>query len=386
MLRGLLKRLFVGPVQSTYLVESSTGAPLVSPHGALRQTPVYRAVTLIAGDVARIESRFPASPVADALWRNPTRLMPAYEFRRSLTMQACLWGNAFALINRTRGGELLELIPLDADSVSLDTTGPVPFYRSSQYGDRIPMESMLHLRAPGTTGLWGESPVRLCQVALTTSAAQNQMTLSAYLNGGNPKIAIVTPGPLSLEARQRIMADYEQRHAGTANTGRPLVLAEGARIERISSSMDDTGLDAARQYSLEDVSRIYGVPSHMLMSTANTQYGSLEWSGRAYVDSCLSHWMNAWQAELLMKLATPFDSMTWDVDALVRPGIAEQMAALRTGVEAGFLTRNEARARLDLEPLPGLDEPTLALNVGTGGGQTNAGSDTSAEAGTPNDF
>ena len=385
MLRGLLKRLFVGPVQSTYLVESSTGAPLVSPHGALRQTPVYRAVTLISGDVARIESRFPASPVADALWRNPTRLMPAYEFRRSLTMQACLWGNAFALINRTRGGELLELIPLDADSVSLDTTGPVPFYRSSQY-DRIPMESMLHLRAPGTTGLWGESPVRLCQVALTTSAAQNQMTLSAYLNGGNPKIAIVTPGPLSLEARQRIMADYEQRHAGTANTGRPLVLAEGARIERISSTMDDTGLEAARKFSVGDVARIYGVPASYLSEDVGSSYGSMEWLSRMYVDACLSHWMQAWQAELLMKLATPFDSMTWDVDALVRPGIAEQMAALRTGVEAGFLTRNEARARLDLEPLPGLDEPTLALNVGTGGGQTNAGSDTSAEAGTPNDF
>ena len=385
MLRGLLKRLFVGPVQSTYLVESSTGAPLVSPHGALRQTPVYRAVTLISGDVARIESRFPGSPVADALWRNPTRLMPAYEFRRSLTMQACLWGNAFALINRTRGGELLELIPLDADSVSLDTTGPVPFYRSSQY-DRIPMESMLHLRAPGTTGLWGESPVRLCQVALTTSAAQNQMTLSAYLNGGNPKIAIVTPGPLSLEARQRIMADYEQRHAGTANTGRPLVLAEGARIERISSTMDDTGLDAARKFSVGDVARIYGVPASYLSEDVGSSYGSMEWLSRMYVDACLSHWMQAWQAELLMKLATPFDSMTWDVDALVRPGIAEQMAALRTGVEAGFLTRNEARAKLDLEPLPGLDEPTLALNVGTGGGQTNAGSDTSAEAGTPNDF
>jgi hypothetical protein len=62
------------------------------------------------------------------------------------------------------------------------------------------------------------------------------------------------------------------------------------------------------------------------------------------------------------------------------------MSALRTGVEAGFLTRNEARARLDLEPLAGLDEPIVAKNMGTGGGTTNIGTDTSAEAGTPNDF
>ena len=62
------------------------------------------------------------------------------------------------------------------------------------------------------------------------------------------------------------------------------------------------------------------------------------------------------------------------------------LSALRTAVEAGFMTRNEAREELDLPPLPGLDEPTLALNVGTGGGSTNIGSDTSAEEGTPNDF
>jgi hypothetical protein len=50
------------------------------------------------------------------------------------------------------------------------------------------------------------------------------------------------------------------------------------------------------------------------------------------------------------------------------------------------MTRNEAREELDLAPLPGLDTPTLALNVGAGGGSTNIGDDTSESAGTPNDF
>ena len=35
-------------------------------------------------------------------------------------------------------------------------------------------------------------------------------------------------------------------------------------------------------------------------------------------------------------------------------------------------------------PLPGLDAPIQALNMGTGGGQTNIGTDTSA--GSSNDF
>jgi HK97 family phage portal protein len=384
MLRKLLNRLFVGYYPYTALpIESSGGPMLVTAINAIRYTPIYRATSLIASDIARTPATI-SDPTVDALWRNPSTLMPGYEFRRSLVLQSLLFGNSFALINRTVGGELIELIPLDAESVSLDTTQPRPYYRSSQYG-RLELEQVLHFRAPGTTGLWGDSPVRLCNTAVSLLASQERMALNAYSNGGNPKIALVHPGPLSLEARQRIMADYEARHSGSENAGRPVVLAEGMKVERISSTLDDTGLAEARRFSIADVSRIYGIPVSYLSESAGNTYGTMEWLSRMYVDSCLTQWMETVRAEILHKLA-PFGTMSFDIDSIVRPGMAEQMAALRTGVEAGFLTRNEARARLDLQPLPGLDEPTLALNVGTGGGSTNLGTDTSANAGSANDF
>jgi len=384
VLKRLLQRLFVGPYSATLLTEGGGSIPFVTASNALRYTPVYRAVSLIANDVARVELDV-SSPGAESLLATPSPLMSGHEFRRAMTMQLLLWGNAFAAINRTRGGELLELILLDPDSVSLDTTTAVPFYRTRAYGD-LQLDQVLHLKAPNTNGLWGESPISLCRTSLQLLAAQEDMALKAYSNAGNPKIALVHPGPLSLEARQRIMADYEAKHAGTANTGKPLVLAEGMRIERISSTLDDAGLQAARQYSVGDVSRIYGVPSSYLSENVGPSYGTLEWLSRMYVDACLQQWLNVWKAEVLSKLCAPGDTVTWDTDELVRPGMAETMAALRTAVEAGILTRNEAREELDLEPLPGLDAPIVALNMGTGGGQTNLGSDTSAQEGTPNDF
>ena len=101
-----------------------------------------------------------------------------------------------------------------------------------------------------------------------------------------------------------------------------------------------------------------------------------------YVDGCLLSWMSVWSSEIIDKLGAPTDKVDWDTDELVRPGMAENMAALRTAVEAGFLTRNEAREELDMEPLPGLDAPIQALNMGTGGGTTNVGNDTSMNAGS----
>jgi HK97 family phage portal protein len=385
MLRELFQR-WIGHYPTYGIMLPSTdraGMPSVTPLTALYYTPVYRACSLIAQDTARVGIET-SSTMLETLLRQPNRYMSGYEFRRAMMLQACLFGNSFALINRTRGGELLELMPLDIESVSLDVTGSEPYYRTRQYGD-VPLADMFHLRAIGLDGLWGESPVRLCKTSLTIMAAQESAQLEVMKNAGNPKLAIVHPGPLSAGAREAIAQKFTSDHGGAENAGKPLVLAEGMRVERISSTLEDSGISAARQYSIADVSRIYGVPVSYLGETTNA-YGSMEWLSRMYVDACLAHWFAAFKAESLAKLAGPADSFDFDTDMLVKPSLAEQFAALRTGVEAGIVTRNEARAVLDYPPLAGLDEPIVAKNMGTGGGTTNAGSDTSQEAGTPNDF
>ena len=61
-------------------------------------------------------------------------------------------------------------------------------------------------------------------------------------------------------------------------------------------------------------------------------------------------------------------------DPVIRHGA---FAALRTGIEAGIITRNEARSYMDFEEVEGGDDFLQALNMGTGGGATNLGDDTS---------
>ena len=361
-----------------------SAVPNVGPLTALRYTPVYRAVTLIAGDIARLNCKL-SEPTADVLWRQPSVWWGAFEFRRALMMNALLYGNGFALINRTKGGELLELLLLDNDNVSLDTQSGVPTYSVRGFLG-VPAADILHVRAPSTNGLWGESPINLCRTSIQILASQEQMALTSYRNAGNPKIALIHKAKIDEALMQKIENYYMKRHGGAENAGKPVVLGDDVRIERISSTLDDTGLEAARKYSIADVSRLYGVPASYLSEDVGSSYGTMEWLSRMYVDGCLAAWMAAVESELKAKLMNPYASVSWDTDALIRPGVAEQMAALRTGVEGGYLTRNEARAKLDLKPLEGLDAPTLALNVGTGGGSSNLGSDTSEEEGTPNDF
>ncbi len=378
MLRELWSRIFEtrAPGATVFMPTYDGFVPSVSASTSLQYTPVYRAASLIANDIARAPIVC-SDDIAARLLASPNRWQNGYDFRRSITLQALLYGNAFAIVNRTVGGDLIELLPVDSSSVSLDVSGAEPFYKTRQYGN-VAAGSMLHIKAIGLDGMWGDSPVRLCRVALQVMASQENAQLEVMRNAGNPKLALVSNGPLNASARQMISEDFATHHAGAANAGKPLVLSEGMKVERISSTLDDAGIAAARRYSVEDVSRIFGVPTSYLSEHSANAYGSMEWLSRMYLDACLSHWFAAWSAEISSKIAAQYSTVSFDTDMITKPSLAEQMAALRTGVEAGVITRNEARARLDLAPLAGLDTPIVALNMGTGGGATNIGADTSA--------
>lgn len=347
--------------------------PFIGPASALHFTPVYRAVNLIANDIARTPAEF-SSPSLERIWDRPNRWQSGYDFRRQMTMQALLYGNAFALINRKRNGDIYELVPLPIGSVTLDVTSPEPIYKSTQYGSLTP-ENILHIKASPIEGLWANSPIQLCKTAIVIGLNQENNIQKNAENGGLPNMAFIHPAQLNAAARQAVVNDYLKNHTGK-NAGKPMVLAENVKIEKISSTSVASDLEQARKYSIADVSRIYGVPTAFLGETSGNVYGSLEWMGRAYLDSCLTHWFQAWSSEIMLKLN---EEPLFDTDFLIRPSLAETFAALRTGVEASIITRNEAREMLDYDTVEGGDEFIVAKNMGQGGGQSNLGNDTSAK-------
>jgi HK97 family phage portal protein len=359
-------------VPSVYFPSSYTATPFATPTNVLGYTPVYRAATLISNDVGRTPASF-ENPDLERIWSRPNRFQSGYDFRRSMTQQAVLYGNSFALINRRKNGSIYELMPLSVGSVSLDVTGPDPVYITQEYG-KVQPENILHIKASLLEGLWASSPVNLCQTSLSIAIGQENATFDMVMNaGGVPKLVLISPNQLNIAARQAIQADYMKNHSGSANASKPIVISENMRVEKISSMFETDAFSKAKSLSIADVSRIFGVPPSYLGESTNT-YGTMEWLSRMYLDGCLSHWFESWKAEFELKLG---ESPIFDTDMIIRPSLAETFSALRVGVEAGIISRNEARAILDYDDEEGLDEFIIAKNMGTGGGTTNMGMDTS---------
>jgi len=375
-LRDLVRRAFgLSSVSASNLFlmqEAASSGERVTEETALQLAPVYRAVTLIANDLGRLPVNVAAgtargmepveSPVADLLNLDANRYHGAFEFRRTLSLMALRYGNAFAQIVRSGRGEVLELVPLLPADVTLHAKGSSIHYVHGEIGELQP-EDIIHLRAPGSDGLWGESPVRLAREALGLQKAMNKTAGALYANAGVPKLAFVHPGALSGAAMQSIADSYVSKHGGAANAGRPLVLGEGMRIERINQTLEDQMFAASRDFSVQEVSRIFGVPTVYLSEHSRSTFATVSELTRSYWDTCLVHWCAAWSDEIRRKLLPPGARLLWDTRDMLKGSFMEQVQALRSAVEAGLLTQNEARERLNLNPVDGGDEILRPANT-----------------------
>ncbi len=63
------------------------------------------------------------------------------------------------------------------------------------------------------------------------------------------------------------------------------------------------------------------------------------------------------------KLLAPGQKLVWDTRDLLKGSFSDQVSALRSAVEVGLLTQNEARERLGLNPVDGGDQVLRPANT-----------------------
>jgi hypothetical protein len=70
-----------------------------------------------------------------------------------------------------------------------------------------------------------------------------------------------------------------------------------------------------------------------------------------------------WSDEVRRKLLSPGQRLVWDTRDLLKGSFADQVGALRSAVEVGLLSQNEARERLGLNAVEGGDELLRPANT-----------------------
>ncbi len=336
----------------------------LSAETAPKLTAVWRAVALLSGVVAALPlKRYqPAQggrvEVDAPLLVDPHPTFTRFELLELAMVQLLLNGNFYAVKQTNKLGDVLHLLPV-AGTVTpkLDDDGNKTFEVPAADGTErktVGSDIILHIPGMGYNGVQGWSPIAMARQALAVGVAAEEFSARFFSNGSHLGGVLQTDNELTPDQAKDAKRSFHAKTAGLAKAHEVAVLQKGMKYQQIGIAPEDAQLIESRQFTIQDVGRLYGVPNHMLNETAgSTSWGSgLSEQVRGLLVFTAGPWLSRIEARFTKELAAPGEYDEFTRAGLLQSTTKERYDAYELGIRAGFLTPNEARALENLPPSP----------------------------------
>lgn len=313
------------------------------------------------GDDREVASDHPLYKVLHDM-ANPQ--MTALEAREYLQACVLLRGNGYARIVRGTDGQVRELWPMSPDKVTVLRVGNAIAYDYVMVNGQVQRlldYEVLHLRHRlGDDGVMGISPIAAARGVVDLAMAENQHGVSTFTNGAKLLGVLKFPGKLNKEQRENIKASWSTQYAGGANSGRTAILEEGVEFQSVSMTLEDSEWIAARQFSVEEVARLFRVPPTIIGDLRHGNYSNSVELARQFVTMSLRRHLVAWEQAIAKQLLTEAGRRTYfaehAVEGLLRGDATNRADFYTKGIDAGWLLKSEARRLENLPTVPGIDD------------------------------
>ncbi len=368
--------------------QTSKAGTVVSAWDALKVSTVYACVRRIADGIARLPCRVhqvdekgarrvaTEHPLHPILSRRPNARTTSFEWRQTSMFHVLLAKGAHCYINRVRGEvrELQTILP-SAILPKYDRAGVLSHYDVAMATGGVrqlaPTEVM---RVPGPSwdGLEAMEMIALAREPIGLAIATEESMAALHKSGVRPSGILTTDGTLQKPTVTRVEEMIRDEHTGSGKSFGLMVLDAGLKFQAMSLNATDAGTIATREFQVAEIARMFQISPMMIGHPDKTStFASAEAFLQDFIDNTLGPWVEEWEQAITRDLLTPEDLeagfyVKLDTRALLRGDPKARAEYYKSGILSGWLTRNEARAKEDLNPLPGLDEPLAPLNMGPG--------------------
>ncbi|MFB7843625.1 phage portal protein [Microbacterium sp. NPDC056052] len=316
------------------------------------------------------------------LMRSPNLYTTGYRLIRDLIADRGIYDRALWVKTRESAGMALTRIPPRLWEITEDDNwlSPSGFVIKGNRGKtKIPADQCVYFRGYNPEDeRYGLSPIESLRRILSEEFAAGQMREQSLRNGARIGGYITRPAGAewSDAARQRFGTGWRAQYTGQTATeaGGTPVLEDGMQFVPAGHSAADMQYIESRKLSREEAASAYFIPPPMVGILDNATFGNIEEQHKMLYQDTLGPILQEVQQEIFLQLIRA--DFPKDADALyvefnmlekLRGSFEEQASQLQTSVGAPFLTRNEARGRLNLPRIDGADELVVPLNVLVGG-------------------
>lgn len=359
----------------------SAGAS-VTERTALSVPAIWAAVNFLSSTVASLplnlyqrtdkgRERAAADPLHFILHDAPNPSWTSFKWRKYSMQQVLLsGGRSYTWIQRTTGGAVKALWALEPTAVTVEFKAGELLYRYAPSGvaartfqasDVIDISFMLE-----SDQVQHVSPVGRLKRTIGLSIALESYAAKHFENGGVPPLSL--EGPINTPAAaERASKDIFAALRRARKEGRNILpLPTGHQLKPVGFNPEQSQLESARRFQVEEVARIYSLPPTFLQDLTNGTHSNSEQQDLHFVKHTLNMWLRAWEQEMNLKFFPFGDTrryVEFNVDGLLRGDFQTRMDGLSKGVQNALLTPNEARAMENRPPKEGGDELLLQQNM-----------------------
>ena len=350
--------------RSAYGEYYATSVPIYSAI-KVRSDALARPQVLVLRDGEPVPSVHPVQRLMDRVNRWYSR----GDLWRATEIYLGLWGSAFWAIERDQRGQW-EIWPLRPDRVRIlpdreqyikgyvymGINGPVAYTSEEMVWIRYfnPLEEYA-----------GLSPVAPLRLSADMGMDALRFNRNFFRNSALPDVIFTTEESMSDEEVEDFYQRWEKRYKGPANAHRPAIASFIKNIKTLGFSHREMEFVRGLRWSLEDVSRVYGVPLPLLSDYQQATFANINAAERLFWRNTMIPEMKLLEDHLneqllpilgYSDLRTKFDLSELEALRENENSLVEREAML---LDRGVLTINEVRRHRNLPDVPWGDEPFL---------------------------
>lgn len=356
---------------------------------------IYRSQPVVAGVIDKIARRAATLPVGvftkldngsreavpqenglATLLRRPRPRVAGTHLLTHIFQSLLIHGNA--VVAKLRGPDRdsppVMLWPLDWAQLSAygEPGGDIEWWSTYQFGgvERfLAVEDTIHFAWPGPDGgMVGVSPLEKLGVTIQVEDAAQRTQSGTFATDYRPSLAITlgTPKP-SRELLEMTRASIDALRRSGDKT---ILLGSDSKVETLSMTPVEAALIDQRRLNREEVAIVFDLAGPSLSDTTNASLGNVVERMRSFYRDVLPPWTTLVVDTLESQLVEPESAwmgalIRFDFSDKLRGEPMEQANTLKTLVDAGLLTRNEARYELGEPPedADGATNPADRLTV-----------------------
>ncbi len=300
-------------------------------------------------------------PLSVLLASKPNQTQTGYELREVMGWQAALHGNAYAWLNRSRSGDILEIVPLDPSEISrVDSVqiGAAPTFTLA--GRPVATRDIWHFKGPSAHRRQGLHTVSEAQRSIALAAVAEHFGTDLFKNRAALEGIISLEGTIDQQQLDRIRDAFQQRQTGDGKRGRTAFFPAAVKYQPLSATATDAQWIESRRYQIEEICRFFRVsPTKVFHTLGSQSYASVEQAHIAHDQDTDAHWHARFSQSATSALLNDVDrragyAVVIDNRDFLRGTAVERATYYNAGTTGGWLTQNEVR---EAEGYPRSNDP-----------------------------